>query len=519
MYKVVVVGGKLRGKEFTLSNGDNIFGRDGACTFQIDVDGVSKRHMNITVADDTPYVQDLGSSNGTFVNGKIVKRATLKAGDKISLPDIIFQLIKIQEKKKIIKKAVVKQAVEEADFTKPPAPPQNLAGKIIYLFKYKLMPFLYGINQEYEWRVLFAIVLSIFVLTTITLTIFPVLDDSKRILLREVALRGQHFAEEIGRINARALEQKNIDSVDTNFMESEEGVESYELYDLEGRIVRPIARLNEYINDPFSIKAKEWVTTGINRDSNTLVQLLDNGQIGIGHKVMAFNSKMGSSEAVGIIAIRFKPKSLTIEATKNSKAFLESLIISAIVAIIFFGIVYFMTIRHLEELKHEIEEVLKGKKRAIEGSLLMEEMNALKTIINGALQRLREFQSVGKDETVQEEEAGPYIESLKYFYACVAGPAMVLDNQKNLQAINPAAEDITGIREAASVGVSLLDLTREQGFAATLIELCDGSANNGGVGQQGKYELQGRPYKLHVVAMIGKDKFAKGFLVSMIKDE
>lgn len=126
------------------------------------------------------------------------------------------------------------------------------------------MPIVYGINQEYEWKILFSIILSIFVFLTITLTIFPVLEDSKKVLLRETALRGAHFAEEIGRINARALEQRDLEGVDTNFLRGEEGVNSFELFDMEGRIVRPLERLNEYINDPLSIQAKDWAINGVN---------------------------------------------------------------------------------------------------------------------------------------------------------------------------------------------------------------------------------------------------------------
>lgn len=99
MYKVIVVGGKLRGKEFTLAEEDNIVGRDGSCNIIIEVDGVSKKHMCLTVTGDACYVQDMGSSNGTFVNGKIVKRATIKTGDKIALPNTIFQLVHVKEKK------------------------------------------------------------------------------------------------------------------------------------------------------------------------------------------------------------------------------------------------------------------------------------------------------------------------------------------------------------------------------------------------------------------------------------
>ena len=106
MFKLVVVGGKSRGQEFVLNGGDNTLGRDSSCDIPFPVDGVSKKHLMITVTDDVVYVQDLDSANGTFLNGKIIKRATAKSGDKIALPNAILQLVYVQEKKIIIKKKI-----------------------------------------------------------------------------------------------------------------------------------------------------------------------------------------------------------------------------------------------------------------------------------------------------------------------------------------------------------------------------------------------------------------------------
>jgi len=271
MYKLVVVGGKLRGQEFVLKNGDNTLGRDSGCDIHFQVDGVSKKHITVTVTDDVLYVQDMGSANGTFLNGKLIKRTTAKGGDKIALPNAILQIVHVREKKIVVKKKVASQTSREEsieDFLSGGNPPENLVGKMFWLFKYKIMPIFHGINQEYEWRVLLAIFTGLFALITITLTIFPVLQDSKEILLQEIANRGAHYAEEIGRINATALEQKNLERIDTTFLDSEEGVVSYELFDLDGRIVRPISRLNEYTNDPFSVQTGDWAKK--NRDSRTV---------------------------------------------------------------------------------------------------------------------------------------------------------------------------------------------------------------------------------------------------------
>ncbi len=521
MYKLVVVGGKLRGQEFSLKTGDNTLGRDSLCDIHFQAEGVSKKHITVTIAENVVYVQDMGSANGTFVNGKIIKRAMIKGGDKIGLPNAILQLVDVQEKKIVIKKKVANQREREdsiEDLLNGGSPPENLVGKIFWLFKYKFMPFLHGINQEYEWRVLLAIFTAAFALTTITLTIFPVLQDSKEVLINEIANRGAHYAEEIGRMNAAALEQKNLERIDTTFLDSEEGVVSYELFDLEGRIVRPISRLNEYTNDSFSVQTREWATK--NKDSKTVKkQLLENSEIGIGKKILAYNARTGNQEAVGIIAIRFAPRTLAVEATKSSRLYLESLVTSFLVAIIFFGIIYYLTLRPIEEIRYQTEEALRGKRRSIESKILFEELGPVRNAINTSLQRIRELQ---RDESEVDpndiESDGAYVSTLVEFMQGAQGPVIVLNSNKNLVKLNTSAEDVCGIRLSMSEGMNILDITKERGFAATLIELCDGSANNGGTSQQGHYELQGKQYNIFVTSLMGKDGFAKGFYITFVQD-
>lgn len=521
MYKLVVVGGKLRGQEYLLKSGDNALGRESSCDIHFPVEGVSKKHLTITVTGDVLYIQDMGSSNGTFLNGKMIKRSTINSGDKIGLPSAILQLVYVKEKKIVIKKKISNQQEREEsidDLLSGGKPPENLVGKIFWLFKYKVMPAVHGINQEYEWKVLLAIFTALFALATITLTIFPVLEDSKEVLINEIANRGAHYAEEIGRMNASALEQKNLERIDTTFLDSEEGVVSYELFDLEGRIVRPISRLNEYTNDPFSVQTREWATK--NKDSKTVKkQLLENSQIGIGKKILAYNSRTGNQEPVGIIAIRFAPRTLAVEATKSSKLYFESLMTSFLVAILYFGIIYYLTLRPIEEIRYQTEEALRGRRRTIDSKLLFEELNPVRNAINTGLQRIRELQRDESDVDPNDIESDDsYVNTLTEFMLGAQGPVIVLNSSKNLVKLNTQAEDVCGIRQSMSEGMNILDITKERGFAATLIELCDNCANNSGTSQQGHYELQGKQYGIFVTSLMGKDNFAKGFYISFVQD-
>jgi pSer/pThr/pTyr-binding forkhead associated (FHA) protein len=521
MYKIVAVGGKLRGQEFILKDGENIIGRSPDVDFPLAVEGVSKRHMSITVNGDTAFVEDLGSSNGTFVNGKLTKKMTVKNQDKIALPNVIFQVVHVKEKKVIIKKKVGKahEAADDNDQNHDEPVPAGPLSRLRHMFKHKVMPVLYGFNESYEWRVMIGIILFIFIAINISLVITPVLQTSNEILDREIELRGESYADEVARANNTELSRKNFDRIDTSFLEKVPDIVSYELFDLEGRIIRPVTKQNSYINDTFSVLVKQKITSKLDSGINKIpVQKLGEGERGIGRAIKAYDARTGREEVVGFIAIRFAPRSLGLAASNNLKSYLEALTTSALVAVIFFGMFYYLSTRPVEEMKMQIENVLRGRQKELESKLLMEEMRPLRNSINSILQRMRELQNAESGEFAEVEDDGPYLRTLEEFLRGSNGPAVILNQDKVIHMINAEGEDLTGLREASAKGSSLLDSLRDQGFAATVIDLCDKSASNAGCNQQETYDISGRAHQINVVTLMGKDSFPKGFFVTFIKE-
>jgi len=83
------------GRHIPLRNGINVIGRDPDATITIDVAGVSRRHAQIVVDDDTATIEDLGSKNGTLVGDRPVRgRVALRNADRIQLATelLVFQV-------------------------------------------------------------------------------------------------------------------------------------------------------------------------------------------------------------------------------------------------------------------------------------------------------------------------------------------------------------------------------------------------------------------------------------------
>ena len=133
------------------------------------------------------------------------------------------------------------------------------------------------------------------------------------------------------------------------------------------------------------------------------------------------------------------------------------------------------------------------------------------------ISRIRELSSDSNNEFEEMEDDGKYIRMLEEFLRGHPGSVVVLDSEKNIKRINHTAEDLIGLRESLAVDTSLLDSLKDQGLAATIIELCDNSANSEGLDQTEVYEISGREYDVHVTSLIGKDSFAKAFYVSFVE--
>lgn len=70
-------------------------GRAPECELRIASSQISRRHCRVLIENDRVYIEDLGSSNGTIVNGVLIaphERVELSAGDEITIGPAQFQL-------------------------------------------------------------------------------------------------------------------------------------------------------------------------------------------------------------------------------------------------------------------------------------------------------------------------------------------------------------------------------------------------------------------------------------------
>jgi predicted component of type VI protein secretion system len=86
--------GPMSGQTVPLEEGELVIGRDKDCGLGPMSDFISRHHCVLTLTDDTLTIRDLGSKNGTFVNGSRVGTVAtiLTHGAIVWVGDFAFQI-------------------------------------------------------------------------------------------------------------------------------------------------------------------------------------------------------------------------------------------------------------------------------------------------------------------------------------------------------------------------------------------------------------------------------------------
>jgi diguanylate cyclase (GGDEF)-like protein len=81
------------GKRFPLTRNEVVLGRGADCDVQVDRDSVSRRHARVFRDGEAWMIEDLGSTNGSYVNDVPVQRSVLRDADFLKIGAAIFKFL------------------------------------------------------------------------------------------------------------------------------------------------------------------------------------------------------------------------------------------------------------------------------------------------------------------------------------------------------------------------------------------------------------------------------------------
>jgi len=77
-------------RDFPVTKSSTLIGRGEECSMRVPLSQVSRKHCELIQNNGSLKLKDLGSSNGTYVNGKRVLEKKLKPGDRVQVGSVVF---------------------------------------------------------------------------------------------------------------------------------------------------------------------------------------------------------------------------------------------------------------------------------------------------------------------------------------------------------------------------------------------------------------------------------------------
>ncbi|AKU90219.1 DUF4388 domain-containing protein [Vulgatibacter incomptus] len=114
------ISGKYQGGELPLSPGKEVrIGRSSELEIVLVEEMVSRKHARLFTDEDGPVLSDLGSTNGTFVNGERVSETRLKEGDRFLIGTSIFKVVTMDPGSIPLDQSEIRERLEEVAAAKP----------------------------------------------------------------------------------------------------------------------------------------------------------------------------------------------------------------------------------------------------------------------------------------------------------------------------------------------------------------------------------------------------------------
>jgi len=493
MFRLICISGQNSARSFILKEGDNVIGRLDGADIKISSNGVSKKHAVINIKGGSVHVTDLGSKNGTFVNGVMVKKKELNSGDKIAIHDHIYQLIKGDVKVEELSGFSIpeNQQGEDVEFEyrgKPRIKTPGIKGSIDQFIESTVMPFFEEISKRYSVSTIISVVLlSCIILITLIVTV-PVVQFDSMILDKEAAQRAVYLS------NLLAEENKNVVGVQSEEVPSIKAAEDVPgvmwsaIADTSGRILAPADKAGDQLPGVVMDRIKEIVkgTISLKEDSVKIganvykrsadVYSIKEGEYIVTSPIKVYSEEKGESVITGFATLEFATSGIQNSLAGAWQRILVGMVIACFIGLmisIFFSRLFVLPFIRIYD---ELDLSLKGEAKRVsysfgtrEGMDLIELLNILirksrrasaKVVYDNAPESLHDMHG-SIDNILVFDSVG---RSLKV-------PFFVLDTSNTIVSANQAFSGIATYKASDWHGVPIVDAIKEQRILGVILSL------------------------------------------------
>ena len=568
------------GASIEVSNGESAIGRVATNEIVLASGNVSKKHAVLVVDNTKISVRDNGSSNGTFVNGELTARRDLRVGDKISIGEYVFEVkepsapgtadggnvLALPTPKKrrprpgsetgrLRTRASASGNLPAAsndfgglpDFANAapygdspvadhagysdapsvpaaPAEPTSLVGRLQFLLEHRILPYFYALNTKHEWRVLSIGMVALFLVSTSLIGVWPLITSHEDEFTKELERKAKMIAIELAERNASVVASRQDSKADVGTFARalSNGVRGAYIIDLDLKIIAPADRAGQVLGAgeeaQFINQARKAFSERLDDDQKKgRVKKLDGGSIVAVEPIRAYSAKVARNVIVGISAVVIDGEVAVLSGGEVAVAYGYALIIAAAIGLLIFYILYKVTLRPLTELNDQIDQSLRGEFVDMKSSILFEEIQPLRNVVESALQRIPKSGDEGAGSVSSGMQSSDLTPSLRCFAEAASIASAVFDDTRQITYLNSAFEEVTGIRSDANLGQMISFAARDQGLIS-LVEDLFARVTPGGDALAEAFEFSGVNYRVSCVAF-GSMGSAKAYTLTLFKEE
>jgi uncharacterized protein YpmB len=534
MWVLRFLNGPLTGQLINLREGSNTLGRSPDCNIPLSHPGVSKKHCILHVSDTGIVLEDLGSSNGCFINGLKVKKQKIKPTDKISFFDVMAEIINVADISSAPQKysfpsmnqfgnlALKNQNQYQAHHQHQHIPnisqtephnqsnfrsempqqefiPKGWQGFLQVVQNYVddvILPGIYKLTEWAEFKWILLMFMGLFIVFVTSLSSIPLMSILKSSIESESQRRALTIARTLAKVNQVELMNGREANVSTELANREPGVNrSYIFSNIDNMIISPASLSGKYPPDKFVHSAR--------KEGREIVTQLDSNTIGALVPIEFYNPQTGTQSVMAFAVVLYDMGSLAVDDGKTLSLFIQTFFIAVIVGSILFFFLYKLVEYPYKNINKQLDQLLKEGGQQIHLNYQFPVVQDLISNIGSALSRVGQNSESGVEnfEVDRSQEMGQLVQLVGF-------PAMaILPEDKTVSAVNESFLEKVGLQSHDILYGSIQNIS-DQSLKLSLEDLVGRIHNQPEVMATNELEFSGVQHEIMALPIMGHKKVA-----------
>lgn len=490
-------------------------GRSSTCEIQLKSPQISKQHALLVVKAGKAAILDLGSSNGVFINGILVRKQRIEKGDEVVIADFKIRIGSeaVERKGKKSRSAAANEGpyqgnpfengnaarkFEPAEDMEPPVSMTPQEKLLLIMDQKVLLPF-YRAMKTVDWRVLLFSILSIALVLAVFLSAFPIVQWGKAITTDEALNRAHTVISQSVRENYRILTAtRDFSKLTVDAAEAAQGMLSAYIVDPKSSlIVAPTKLLNNQVTNIYTLIAmkniieKKQDQTSVERGDGTYV---------VAQPIYAFSQEDNDKVLQAIVIGDFE---IPAKVYSTYQPLAEAALFALLCTFLAYYFIFKMFTYPIITMQEQLDTALKGEDVAITSEAKSAELETLAQVINFAVSRMKQAGGgIAQPVVAQDNEAEDlaYLRAVEGFSVTTADAVLLLDIENKVRFVSGPLEDLLSMRNNYAQGQNISDACKDPGFAGTAIDLAERVISSLGEMQSAVLDINGISRQLFAVA-------------------